>query len=94
MKKLNKNNLIDIVSEKLMMNKKEVREVVETLLEIIEETLVNNREVNLTNFGVFTPKVRMPRVGTHPKLHNTIDIASTKVVTFRMAKSLKARINN
>lgn len=94
MKKINKNDLVEIVSEKTMISKKDVREVVETFLDLIENSLINEREVNLTNFGVLTPKRRSPRVGTHPKLHSTIEIGSTKVVTFRMSKSLKARLND
>lgn len=93
MKKLNKNDLVEIISEKTMITKKEVREVIESFLDLIEESLIKNREVNLTNFGVFTPKTRVARVGTHPKLHSHIEIAPTTVVTFRMSKSLKARLN-
>lgn len=94
MKKLNKNDIIEIVSEKTMISKKDVREVVETALELVEEALLQNKEVNLTNFGVFTPKERIGRVGTHPKSHNIIEIEPTKVITFRMSKSLKAKLND
>lgn len=93
MKKLNKNDILEVVSEKTMISKNEVREVLETAIDLIEEALLKNREVNITNFGVLTPKTRMERVGTHPKLHNQIKIESTTVVTFRMSKSLKARLN-
>lgn len=94
MSKLNKNDIIEIVSEKCMASKKEVREIIDCAFDLIEEALVKNREVNFTNFGVFTPKVRMGRVGTHPKHHNTIDIQPTKVVTFRMSKFLKSKLND
>ena len=93
MKKLNKNDLVEIISEKTMITKKEVREVIELALDLIEGALIDGREVNLTNFGVFTPKTRVARIGTHPKLHSHIDIAPTTVVTFRMSKSFKGRLN-
>lgn len=93
MKKLNKNDIIEIVCEKTMIAKKEVREVIDCALDLVEEALLENREVNLTNFGAFTPKVRTARVGTHPKLHSTIEIKPSKVIAFRMSKSLKAKLN-
>ena len=94
MDKLNKNDLIEMVAEKAKLSKRDAREAIECALDLIEQALIDGIEVNLTNFGVFEPKVRKGRIGTHPKEHTKIDIKKTKTVTFRLSKSLKARIND
>ena len=94
MKKLNKFDLVEIIAEKTMITKKEVREILDNAFELIQDALVKNREVNITNFGVFTPKLRLARVGTHPKSHKKIEIESSSVVTFKMSKNFKTKLNN
>ena len=93
MPKLNKNELIDLVSEKARISKRDSREAIDCFLELIEEALLEGKEVNLTNFGVFEPKTREGRIGTHPKNHALINIEPSSTVTFRISKSLKEKIN-
>ena len=93
MAKLNKNEIIEIVSEKTFVTKKEVREIIDETLSLITLALEAGNEVNLTNFGVFEAKTREGRVGTHPKEHTKIDIKPSTTVTFRVSKSLKSRLN-
>ena len=59
----------------------------------MEEALLKGQEVNITNFGVFTPKTRQSRDGTHPKKHTRITIKETRSVSFRLSKALKAKLN-
>lgn len=94
MDKLNKNELIEMVAEKAKVSKRDAREAIECALDLIEQALIEGKEVNLTNFGVFEPKVRQGRVGTHPKEHTKIAIEETKTISFRVSKSLKARLND
>lgn len=93
MDRLNKKDLIDLVSEKSHLTKAESKEVVEEVLQAIEDALVAGKEVNLSNFGVLVPLTRKSRVGTDPKKHTKITIKTTKTVSLRVAKSLKARLN-
>lgn len=93
MKKLNKRDLIEMVAEKAHLSKKDSRDAIETTFELIEKAILKGEEVNITNFGVFTPKTRASREGTHPKKHTKIQIESTRSVTFRLSKSLKEKLN-
>lgn len=93
MTKLNKNELIELVSERARLSKRDAREAIENFLDLIENALLNGQEVNLTNFGVLEPRAREGRVGTHPKEHTTIEIKPSKTITFRVSKSLKAKLN-
>ena len=93
MKKLNRVDLVEIVSEEGHFSKREAREVIDIVFNHIEQAILDGQEVNITNFGVFTPKVRQEREGTDPKKHTRIKIESKRSVSFRLAKSLKAKLN-
>lgn len=94
MKKLNKRDLIEMVAEKAHLSKKDSRDALETAFELMEQALLKGEEVNITNFGVFTPKTRASRDGTHPKKHTRIKIEQSRSITFRLSKSLKEKLNS
>lgn len=93
MKKLNKIELIDVVAEKCYLSKKDSKDAIETALDVMEKALLDGKEVNLSNFGVFTPCVRKSRVGTDPSTHEIITIKEKKTVVFKPSKTLKAKLN-
>lgn len=93
MKKLNRVDLVEIVSEEGHFSKREARDAINIIFGYIENSLLEGQEVNITNFGVFSPKVRQEREGTDPKKHTRIKIKAKRSVGFRLAKSFKAKLN-
>ena len=93
MKKINKKDLVEVVSEQGHFSKKDARVAVDLVFDLIEQSLLKGQEVNVTNFGVFTPKIRQSRDGTHPKKHTRITIQETHSVSFRLSKQLKEKLN-
>lgn len=93
MAKLNKKDIVEIVSEEGHLSKKDARIAVDLVFDSIEESLLNGQEVNITNFGVFAPITRQQRDGTDPKNHNRIVIKERKSVSFRTCKELKGKLN-
>lgn len=93
MKKLNKRDLVELLSEEAHLSKKEARKALDVTFGLMEKALLNGEEVNITNFGVFIPKTRQEREGTHPKQHNRIVIKSARSVTFKLSKNLKQKLN-
>ena len=93
MKKFNRRDLVQIVADEAHLSKKDARAALDICFGEIEKALLEGQEVNITNFGVFTPKVRQEREGTDPKKHTRIKIESKRSVSFRLAKSLKAKLN-
>lgn len=93
MAKLNKKDIVEIVSEEGHLSKKDARVAVDLVFDSIEQSLLNDQEVNITNFGVFTPITRKQRDGTDPKNHNRIVIKKRKSVSFRTCKTLKGKLN-
>lgn len=93
MQKLNKRDLIEEVAEKAHLSKKDAENAIDVAFNLMEKSLLEGREVNITNFGAFTPKMRKSRDGTDPKKHTRITIKERKTISFRLAKSLKAKLN-
>ena len=93
MKKLNRIDLVEMVAEEGHFSKRDARNAIDIVFNHIEEALLEGKEVNVTNFGVFTPKDRKEREGTDPKSHSRIVIKSKKSVSFRLSKQLKAKLN-
>ena len=56
MQKLNKRDLIEEVSEKAHISKKDAENAIEVAFNEMEKALLEGREVNITNFGSFLPK--------------------------------------
>lgn len=93
MKKINKRDLVQVVSDDGHLSKKDARVAVDLVFDLIEQSLLKGQEVNVTNFGVFTPKTRQSRDGTHPKKHTRITIKEKRSVSFRLSKQLKEKLN-
>lgn len=93
MQKVNKRDIIDEVSEKAHISKKDSENAMQCILDIMEKALLEGKEVNFTNFGTFTPKSRKQRDGTDPKKHTRIVIKETRTVSFKPAKVLKEKLN-
>ena len=93
MEKINKSEIIEEVSERAHISKKDSENAMNYIIEIISKSLLEGKEVNITNFGTFIPKNRKKRDGTDPKKHTRITIKETKTVSLKLARSFKEKIN-
>jgi len=93
MKKLNKNEIIELVAEKAHLSKVDAKTSVDMTFDLIMEALLKGESVNIKNFCVFEPKIKAGRKGTHPKKHTAIEIKPKKTVTVHLAKEFKAKLN-
>ena len=92
MNKINKNDIIEMVSEEAYLSKKDAKAAVDLTFNFIIEALEAGRDVDIANFGAFNIKTRKERVGTNPETHEKIVIKERKMVSFKEAKSLKEKI--
>ncbi|MGM9873802.1 MAG: HU family DNA-binding protein [Bacilli bacterium] len=92
MAKLNKRDLVDAVALEAGLSKKDTEAALDALFLTMEKALVEGKEINVVNFGVFSPKTRAARTGTHPRSHEKIEIAQSHSVVFRLSKTLKEKL--
>ncbi len=90
---LTKADLAQAVSAKIDYEKWRSAELVDTVLEVIKQTLESGEEVLLSGFGKFTIKQKQERRGRNPHTGEVITLQPRKVVTFKWAGALRDKIN-
>jgi DNA-binding protein HU-beta len=91
--RMNKNSLIDHVSEATKGTKKETELVVDALLASITEALAKGEKVDLRGFGSFQVSGKKERQGRNPRTGETMTIAARNVAVFKPSKELTSRLN-
>ena len=89
---LTKAELADMLFEKVGLNKREAKDMVETFFEEVRLALENGDSVKLSGFGNFQLRVKPQRPGRNPKTGEAIPIAARRVVTFHASQKLKVLV--
>lgn len=92
MANINKDTLVDAISSKTEISKKEIEAVIETLLEKITEEIRTGNKVTLTGFGTFKVSNRAAREGINPQTKEKIQIPAMTVPKFTAGKALKEAV--
>ena len=89
---LTKAELADLLFEKVGLNKREAKDMVEAFFEEIRDALERGDGVKLSGFGNFQLRDKPQRPGRNPKTGEEIPITARTVVTFRPGQKLKERV--
>ena len=90
---LTKAELAELLFDRLGLNKRESKDMVEGFFEIVHGTLVTGKDVKLSGFGNFNIRRKAPRPGRNPRTGTAIKIKASKVPKFRPGKGLKDALN-
>ena len=86
---LTKAELAELLFDKLGLNKRESKDMVEAFFDIIHATLVAGEDVKMSGFGNFNIRRKAPRPGRNPRTGEAIPIKARDVVTFHASHKLK-----
>jgi integration host factor subunit alpha len=86
---LTKAELAELLFERLGLNKRESKDMVEAFFELIHFTLVSGDDVKMSGFGNFNIRRKAPRPGRNPRTGEAIPIKARNVVTFHASHKLK-----
>jgi integration host factor subunit alpha len=86
---LTKAELAELLFERLGLNKRESKDMVEAFFDIIHSTLVAGNDVKMSGFGNFNIRRKAPRPGRNPRTGEAIPIKARNVVTFHASHKLK-----
>jgi integration host factor subunit alpha len=89
---LTKAELADLLFEKVGLNKREAKDMVESFFEEIRVVLEEGDGVKLSGFGNFELRNKPQRPGRNPKTGEEIPITARRVVTFHASQKLKALV--
>ena len=90
---MNKTELISAVAGKTNITKKDTEAVISATLDAITEALANGDKVALAGFGIFEVKTREARTGRNPRTGETMEIAASKVPSFKAYNGLKDSVS-
>ncbi|MGI9152814.1 MAG: integration host factor subunit alpha [Rubrivivax sp.] len=89
---LTKAELAELLFDRLGLNKRESKDMVEAFFEIVHASLVQGQDVKLSGFGNFNVRRKAPRPGRNPRTGESIPIKARQVVTFHPSLKLKAMV--
>jgi integration host factor subunit alpha len=91
-KTMTKAELADALFERLGLNKREAKDMVDGFFDEIRQALERGESVKLSGFGNFQLRDKPQRPGRNPKTGEEIAITARRVVTFHASQKLKAAV--
>jgi DNA-binding protein HU-beta len=89
---MNKQDLVNSISEKSGLTKKDVETVLNNFLGEVTDALSSGDKVQLIGFGTFETRKRSGRVGRNPQTGAQIEIPESKVPAFKAGNKLKEAV--
>ena len=90
---LTKSNIVEAVAKQIGYTKNQSFELIETLLEIIKQTLESGEDVLVSRFGKFCVKTKHERRGRNPSTGEDMMLEPRRVVTFRCSRQLRDKVS-
>jgi integration host factor subunit beta len=89
-----KKEIVKQISEQLGLTQLKTKEIVQKTFDAIIETLLEEKRIELRNFGVFEVKRRKARKARNPRTGEKVDVEPKNVVTFKPGKEMEERVRN
>ncbi|MFY9247804.1 MAG: integration host factor subunit alpha, partial [Burkholderiaceae bacterium] len=84
--------LADLLYDNIGLNKREAKDMVDALFDIVTERLVSGDDVKITGFGNFQIRSKSSRPGRNPRTGEPVAIEARRVVTFHASPKLKDQV--
>ena len=91
---MTKSELIKQIAERAELTQAKAAEALQAFEAVVTDELSKGGEVTLTGFGTFKVTDRAARTGRNPQTGAEIQIAASKVPTFKAGKALKEAVNS
>ncbi len=81
------------ISTKNKKTPSQVKDTIESLLEIIKSTLASREDIMISGFGKFQVNEKLPRKGRNPATGKAMMLKGRRTVTFRCSSGLRDRVS-
>ena len=85
---MNKAELVNAISEKAALSKKDAEKVLAAFTETVTESLTAGEKVQIVGFGSFEVVNRAARTARNPRTGEAVEIAASKAPAFKAGKAL------
>ncbi len=90
---MTKVDIVDKIYEKVGFPKNEVAKIVDTVFDMIKETLQREDKLLISGFGNFAIRNKRARRGRNPQTGVNLEIAPRRILTFKPSPVLKVNLN-
>jgi len=90
--KVTKKEIVKTISEEIGMTQLKTKEIVQKTFNAIVDTLVDEKRIELRNFGVFEVKKRAARKARNPRTGQRVDVPQKFVITFKPGKEMEEKV--
>lgn len=90
---MRRSEIVSRIAEKTNIGQENVEVIVQSLQDIIKESLLTGEPIFLDGFGVFEPRLLPERIGEHPVNGNKVVVQPMREVVFKASGDLKRSIN-
>src|SRR5215475_15382998 len=87
-----KKEIVKQIADEIKETQLKTKEIVQLTFNAIVDTLINDRRIELRNFGVFEVKLRKARKARNPRTDDPVDVPPKFVVTFKPGKEMEERV--
>jgi|AntRauTorckE5430_2_1112549.scaffolds.fasta_scaffold03295_2 DNA-binding protein HU-beta len=91
--KVGKTDAVDYLRDKYGVSKSYANNAIDGIVDFMNKELKKGNTVWLPNLGSFTPQATKARKGRNPSSGESIDIPAGTRLSFKLASSLKAKLN-
>ena len=89
---MNTSQLIETVAAQTRLSREDTAITLTTALDAIRQSVATGDAVKLSHFGIFEPRVRSAREGSHPISGEKIQIPAIRVPCFSPYKAFKEAV--
>ena len=89
---MTKKEIVKTISEEIGMTQLKTKEIVQKTFDAIVRTLVEDKRIELRNFGVFEVKQRAARKARNPRTGAKVFVPEKFVVTFKPGKEMEEKV--
>ncbi|MDR2898053.1 MAG: integration host factor subunit beta [Spirochaetaceae bacterium] len=92
-KKVTKNDIVEAIAADADVDQKDIKRVVDSFLEQVKKSLIENAVIELRGFGTFEVRIRKGRQkARNPRTGDIVSVASHGVALFRAGQDLKKAV--
>ena len=90
---MTKKEIVKTISEEIGLTQLKTKEIVQKTFDAIVDSLVEDKRIELRNFGVFEVKQRAARKARNPRTGEKVFVPEKFVVTFKPGKDMEERVS-
>ena len=90
---MNKADLTEVLASRAGIPKVRAANYINIITQAIQESLVRDEKVTISDFGTFTVSKRREFVGHNPKNGKVMQVPARRIPVFRAGKGMKGALN-